>query len=83
LKEEILTTIITFLIIAAILVGGIWFMAHNKEQEHPNMSPLSGQKQNVREPAVAGQFYPADAKELANQVDGFWRGRKKSPPALL
>ena len=27
--------------------------------------------QAVREPAVAGAFYPADAKELAAMVDGF------------
>ena len=30
--------------------------------------------QNIRQPGVAGAFYPADAKELAARVDGFLHG---------
>jgi hypothetical protein len=36
--------------------------------------------QAVREPAVAGSFYPADAKELAAMVDGFLA--KAQPPPI-
>jgi AmmeMemoRadiSam system protein B/AmmeMemoRadiSam system protein A len=36
--------------------------------------------QAVREPAVAGSFYPADAKELAAMVDGFLA--KAQPPSI-
>jgi AmmeMemoRadiSam system protein B/AmmeMemoRadiSam system protein A len=71
-KEGILTTIISFILIVAILVGAIWFLSHNsKKEEEANMDEVKKEHQGVRHPAVAGQFYPADAKELANQVDGF------------
>lgn len=36
--------------------------------------------QTVREPAVAGSFYPGDAKELAAMVDGFLA--KAQPPPI-
>ena len=36
--------------------------------------------QGVREPAVAGAFYPADPKELATMVDGFLA--KAQPPQI-
>jgi len=72
MKEGTLTAIITTVIlIAVILVGGIWFLSHNKEKENLIMSPTPKQHQNVREPAVAGQFYPDDPKELAGEVDDF------------
>ena len=38
------------------------------------------QTQNVRPAAVAGSFYPADAKELAKMVDGFVA--KATPPPV-
>jgi len=45
------------------------------------------EKQAVRLPAVAGAFYPANAGELANMVDGFLAAAKvpevKEPVALV
>jgi hypothetical protein len=81
MKEGVLTGIITTILIAAILVGGIWFLSHNKKEESSIMSPKPLKQQNVREPAVAGQFYPADAKELAREVDGFLSKAEKIPPS--
>jgi hypothetical protein len=72
MKEGTLTAIITgVILISAILVGGIWFLTHNKKEQNSTMSPMPQSHQNVRNPAVAGQFYPADAEELAAQADGF------------
>jgi MEMO1 family protein len=34
-------------------------------------APGGGQAAKVRQPAVAGSFYPADPKELAAMIDGF------------
>jgi AmmeMemoRadiSam system protein B/AmmeMemoRadiSam system protein A len=46
-----------------------------------------GEKQAVRLPAVAGAFYPANAGELTNMVDGFLAAAKvpdvKEPVALV
>ena len=39
-----------------------------------------GQALKIRQPAVAGSFYPADPKELARMIDGFLA--KASPPPL-
>lgn len=81
MKEGILTTIITFILIAAILVGGIWFLSHNKGKETETVPKSSGEHQNVREPAVAGQFYPADPKGLTEQIDEFLAAAPKEKPA--
>jgi MEMO1 family protein len=40
----------------------------------------AGEAQKIRLPAVAGSFYPADPKELAQMVDGFL-SRAAPPPA--
>ena len=39
-----------------------------------------GQATKIRQPAVAGTFYPADPKELASMIDGFLA--KATPPPL-
>jgi AmmeMemoRadiSam system protein B/AmmeMemoRadiSam system protein A len=39
-----------------------------------------GQAPKIRQPAVAGSFYPADPKELAETIDGFLA--KAAPPPL-
>jgi MEMO1 family protein len=39
----------------------------------------AGEAQQIRPPAVAGTFYPADAKELGKMVDGFL-AQAASPP---
>lgn len=65
-----MATIVATLIIG-ILIGIIWFLEHNSKKEGAIMSSASKSSQNIRQPAVAGQFYPASADELAGQVDGF------------
>ncbi len=43
-------------------------------------SGSSGQALKIRQPAVAGSFYPADPKQLAGMIDGFLS--KAAPPPL-
>ncbi len=85
MKEGTLTAIIALVVIGIILVGGIWFLAHNGKEEGLNTSPMPKQRQNIREPAVAGAFYPADPEELAREVDNFLSKAplKKSAGAIL
>lgn len=87
MKKQILSTIIIFFIIIVILVvGWVWIFSENKEKEKEiTDSLLKPTYQNVREPAVAGQFYPAEAKELTKQVDDFLAQAavEKSTEAIL
>jgi len=71
MKEGTLSAVISFLIITAILIGGIWFLTHNVNKEETKMNSQDSQSKKVREPVVAGQYYPADGEALAQQVDGF------------
>jgi len=59
---------IIFILAAGFLFGGWCFLAHNKESK--DMTGIA-KRINVREPAVAGQFYPFDKEELVRQADGF------------
>ncbi len=69
------------ILIAAVLIGGILFLSHNKNKGKLTMNPISKKGQNIREPAVAGQFYPADKEELIRQVDGFLAKAATEKPA--
>jgi len=71
MKEGTLTVIISFILIAAILIGGIWFLTHNMDKKEIKMNSQDQQNKKVREPVVAGQYYPAESEELASQVDNF------------
>jgi hypothetical protein len=37
----------------------------------------------IRPPAVAGTFYPSDARELAQQIDGFTNGASAAAPKIV
>ena len=71
---------------AALLLGAILWVARGskrasggRESEPPAAAP-EGLGQRVREPAVAGQFYPSDADDLAEEVDK-WLGQVRAEPA--
>src|SRR4030042_532378 len=81
MKEGTLTAIIALIVIGILLVGGIWFLAHNKKEESLYANFMLKQHQNIREPAVAGAFYPADPAELAREVDNFLAEAEKIPPS--
>lgn len=87
MKKQILVAIVIFIIIIVILVvGWVWIFSENREKEKEmTASLLKPTHQNVREPAVAGQFYPAEAKELTKQVDDFLAQAavEKSTEAIL
>lgn len=40
---------------------------------------IPGCKEDIKEPSVAGAFYPADGKTLKEMVDGFLAGAEKQP----
>ncbi|MFH1563757.1 MAG: AmmeMemoRadiSam system protein B [Nitrospirota bacterium] len=42
-----------------------------------NEASLSVKSENIRKPAVAGAFYPADPLELKNQIDGFLKNAER------
>lgn len=53
------------------------FEAQNSALPRPSPMPLS---KTIRQPAVAGQFYPADKNELSQMIDEFLTAAK--PPAI-
>jgi len=69
MKEGILVAVISFILLVGILIGGIWFLAHNKEEIKMNSQYSKNKK--IRSPVVAGSYYPAEKEALAQQVDGF------------
>jgi len=74
LKERIGRLALLVAAVALLLVGTAW-------------SPNPGEVQAVRLPVVAGAFYPANAAELTNMVDGFLASAKvpavSEPVALV
>ena len=82
MKEETLTGLIAFILITAIFVGGFWFLSHNNEEsKNAETTQTNMPHQNVRSPAVAGTFYPADKNELTKAVDEFLARAQKIPPS--
>src|ERR1019366_5793353 len=63
---------LTFGIVAVSVVAGLLLVE--------GASSGGGQAPKIRQPAVAGSFYPADPKELAGMLDGFLA--KAAPPPL-
>jgi len=67
------------LIAAAGLVGGIVLAVSARTRPIESRPTTSAPVERVREPAVAGLFYPADRKTLEKQVEGFLsRARSQS-----
>jgi MEMO1 family protein len=64
--------LVLLVILAFSVLGGLLLMRGG--------SIGGGEAQKIREPAVAGLFYPADAKELAKMVDDYL-ARAAPPPA--
>ena len=81
MREEALVIIIVFVSVAALFVGVFWFLLHNEDKEKPVMKTENAGQQNVREPAVAGSFYPSDAGQLAKTVDDFLAKANWQKPA--
>src|ERR1039458_5480640 len=63
--------ILTYGIVALSVVAGFLLVE--------GASRGGGQAPKIRQPAVAGSFYPADPKELGNMLDGFLS--KAAPPS--
>lgn len=77
MKDATLIAAASLFLVTAILVGGIWFLTHNIDEEEIKMSSQDNQNKKVREPVVAGSYYPADSGKLAQQVDGLLIGAEK------
>src|SRR3989338_2345833 len=65
-----------FIILIIIFVSAALFVALPKKQNPEQINsqknmPILTQNQIIRQPAVAGQFYPADKNELSAMIDEF------------
>ncbi|MEK7160694.1 MAG: AmmeMemoRadiSam system protein B [Patescibacteria group bacterium] len=72
--------VVTIILIFVILVGGFWFSSHNNDSEQEEASKMNQEISNldpIRPAAQAGQFYPAEAKELMSQVSEFLAGAER------
>ncbi len=67
-----LITIIIILCLA-VLATAIFFILNKEKSNQTNMPKTNQQKteKNIRPPAVAGQFYPGDKKELEKMIDNY------------
>jgi len=72
--------ILLILFILIILGIGIYFIFPSQNQQTGNMSFNMDFEKNknliIRNPAVAGQFYPFDESELSQMIDGFLNNAK-------
>jgi MEMO1 family protein len=65
------------LLILVIIGGGVFWLAdYEKRDKTMNSSELGKNQENqiVRQPAVAGQFYPSSKKELTEMIEQFLAG---------
>jgi len=61
-----------YLILGLIIMGAvIWAVSNKVFQPEPASLIESMPKDKIREPAVAGSFYPADKESLTEQIDQF------------
>ena len=75
IKGKAMSRYVRLIVAAAILIGSAGcgrapqgFESRAAEPEAVSPPPKI---EKVREPAVAGRFYPGDAEELADQIDGY------------
>jgi AmmeMemoRadiSam system protein B/AmmeMemoRadiSam system protein A len=65
----------SWLLILAILIGGIfWLVFFSKEIDETSQTASMLEKSkdiSIRQPAVAGQFYPSDKEELTKMISQF------------
>jgi MEMO1 family protein len=85
---------ILLIVICLLAVLAVFFLTSDKQEKQTGNKILSNDNstkmENIRRPAVAGSFYPADEKALADQVDGFLKNaelpaavKNKSPKIIL
>ena len=66
-----------YLIFMLILGGILWFLfKENSSYQLKNMKEIEKQNIQIREPAVAGQFYPDKKEELRKQIEDFLKSAK-------
>ena len=63
-------------LILAIIIGGVFWLASYEKKDKDNqldsmLMDLYKKEKSVREPAVAGQFYPEDKQELTQMIAQF------------
>src|SRR3989339_1008061 len=69
-----------FLLITIIIAGlTIFFLFQYKSNSSLISTPMPHKNLLIREPAVAGQFYPADKNELSTMLDNFLAAATTTP----
>ena len=66
-------------VLAAVLAAGIWFVVIARTRKPALAAGTPGKTPSVREPAVAGLFYPADAADLTRTIDRLLATAKPEP----
>ena len=72
-------------LILAILIGGVFLFLFSKEtnKTEPLASMLETSKEkSIRQPAVAGQFYPSDKEELTKMISQFLEQVEESDASI-
>ncbi|MCX6867587.1 MAG: AmmeMemoRadiSam system protein B, partial [Verrucomicrobia bacterium] len=66
-------------VLAAVLAAGIGFVVMDKDRRPERPEGTAKTTPKVREPAVAGLFYPADAADLTRTIDNLLAAAQPEP----
>ena len=64
--------ILFFAIFILLIVGAALIFDKNKSMKKDNQGTIKQDDKLIREPAVAGSFYPSDKAALSEMIDGFF-----------
>ena len=78
MKKLLIISVFIILLALAVLIF-IFFKQQNNQQTLNNKNSMVTKSQIIRDPAVAGQFYPADPNELNQMIDEFLANATTTP----
>jgi AmmeMemoRadiSam system protein B/AmmeMemoRadiSam system protein A len=75
MKTKILISILVLILIIAVILQIFVFSKREKREGEEKRGPAKKEK-IIREPAVAGQFYPSEKSEIETQIEKFFENAK-------
>jgi len=78
MKKLLIISVFIILLAMAVLIL-LFFKQQNNQQTLNNKNLMITQLQIIRDPAVAGQFYPAEKNELSQMIDEFLANATTTP----
>src|SRR3989339_1624259 len=78
MKKLLIISVFIILLALAVLIF-IFFKQQNNQQTLNNKNSMVTKSQIIRDPAVAGQFYPAEKNELSQMIDEFLANATTTP----